>query len=69
VNGKRIKPRYIVQVKARPPTFVLMSSRAAALPDSYKRYLISGIREAFDLGGAPIRLIVKQNKNPFNSDA
>jgi GTP-binding protein len=65
VNGRRIKPRYIVQVKARPPTFVLMSSRASALPDSYKRYLISGIREAFGLGGAPIRLIVKQNRNPY----
>jgi GTP-binding protein len=65
VNGRRIKPRYITQVKARPPTFVLISSRAAALPDSYKRYLTSGIREAFDLGGLPIRLIVKQNRNPY----
>ncbi len=65
VNGKRIKPRYITQIKSRPPTFVLMCSRATALPDSYKRYLLSGIREAFDLGGMPVRLIVRQNRNPF----
>jgi GTP-binding protein len=65
VHGKRIKPRYITQIKARPPTFVLMCSRASALPESYKRYLTNGIREAFDLGASPIRLIVRQNRNPF----
>lgn len=65
VNGRRIKPRYITQIKARPPTFVLMCSRASALPESYKRYLVNGIRSAFDMPAAPIRLIVRQNKNPF----
>ena len=65
VKGRRIKPRYITQIKARPPTFVLMCSRASELPESYKRYLVNGIREAFNLPAAPIRLIVRQNKNPF----
>ena len=68
VDGKRIKPRYITQIKARPPTFVLMCSRASALPDSYKRYLVNGIREAFDMPGAPIRLFVRQNRNPYADD-
>jgi GTP-binding protein len=66
VRGRRIKPRFITQVKARPPTFVLISSRASDMPESYKRYLVNGIREAFDLHAAPVRLIVRQNKNPFN---
>jgi GTPase len=65
VKGRRIKPRYMTQIKARPPTFVLMCSRASELPESYKRYLVNGIREAFALPAAPIRLIVRQNKNPF----
>ncbi|MEJ0059121.1 MAG: hypothetical protein WDM79_05920 [Terricaulis sp.] len=68
VSGRRIKPRYIAQIKARPPTFVLISSRASDLPESYKRYLVNGIREAFDLHAAPVRLIVKQNKNPFSDE-
>lgn len=68
VDGKRIKPRYITQIKSRPPTFVLMSSRATKMPESYKRYLMNGIREAFDLGGQPIRLTVKQNRNPFMTE-
>lgn len=65
VRGKRIKPRYITQIKARPPTFVLLSSRADEMPESYKRYLVNGLRDAFDLHAAPVRLIVRQGKNPF----
>lgn len=65
VDGKRIRPKYMAQTKARPPTFVLMASRAGQLPDSYKRYLINGLREAFELPGVPIRLIVKAGKNPY----
>jgi GTP-binding protein len=65
VDGRRIKPKYIAQVKARPPTFVLMSSRAAEMPEHYRRYLINGIREAFNMPGVPIRLIVKAGKNPY----
>lgn len=68
VRGKRIKPRYLTQIKARPPTFVLISSRADEMPDSYKRYLVNGLREAFGLHAAPVRLIVKQGKNPFADD-
>lgn len=66
VDGKRIKPRYLTQIKSRPPTFVMMCSRASALPDSYKRYLVNGLREAFDMPGVPIRLIVRQNRNRFD---
>ena len=68
VHGKRIKPRYLTQIKARPPTFVLISSRADEMPESYKRYLVNGLRDAFDLHAAPVRLIVKAGKNPFDED-
>ena len=65
VNGRRIKPKYISQTKTRPPTFVLKCSRADRLPDSYKRYLINGLREDFELPGTPIRLFVRADKNPY----
>jgi GTPase len=64
-GGQRIKPRYMAQLKGRPPTFVLMASRGDDMPEGYKRYLINGIREAFDLKGVPIRLHVRQGKNPY----
>jgi len=65
VNGRRIKPRYIAQTKSRPPTFVVMASRADALPDAYQRYLVNSLRESFDLVGVPVRLTVRQNRNPY----
>jgi GTPase len=68
VGGRRIKPRYIAQIKARPPTFVLICSRAEDMPESYKRYLVNELREAFDLHAAPVRLILKAGKNPYADD-
>ena len=61
IDGKRIRPKYMAQTKARPPTFVLFASRAAHLPESYRRYLINSLRESFDLPGIPIRVTVKAN--------
>lgn len=65
VNGKRIKPRYMAQIKARPPTFVLMASRGEQTPEQYRRYLVNALREAFEMPGIPIRLIIRQGANPY----
>jgi GTP-binding protein len=65
VNGRRIKPKYMAQTKARPPTFVMFASRADQLPESYRRYLINSLRESFDLPGVPLRVTIKSNRNPF----
>ncbi len=69
VNGRRIRPKYISQTKTRPPTFILMASKADRLPDSYRRYLINGIRDTFDIWGTPIRLWVRGGKNPYADKA
>lgn len=66
VNGRHIRPKYISQTKTRPPTFVLKCSRVNSIPESYKRYLINGLREDFDLNGIPIRMFVRADKNPFD---
>ena len=55
----------MTQPKSRPPTFVLFCSRADAVPDDYRRYLVNALREAFDLPGTPIRLTLREKKNPF----
>lgn len=65
VHGKRIKPRYMAQMKSRPPTFVLIASRGEHMPEQYKRFLVNGIRDAFDMKGVPIRLFVRQGANPY----
>jgi GTP-binding protein len=65
-QGRRVKIRYATQATARPPTFVLFANKPAdALPDSYLRYLASGLRESFDLAGVPIRFHVRHGDNPY----
>jgi GTP-binding protein len=68
VAGRRLKIRYIAQTKTRPPTFVAQCARAAHFPESYRRYLVNGIREAFGLPGVPIRLILKRSDNPYTDE-
>ncbi|MHA1517232.1 MAG: ribosome biogenesis GTPase Der [Alphaproteobacteria bacterium] len=65
ISGRRIKLRYITQANARPPTFVVFCSQPKALPDAYVRYLVNGLREAFELPGVPIRLNLRKGKNPY----
>jgi GTP-binding protein len=65
VSGRRLKLRYITQAKARPPTFVVFGTRAERLPEDYQRYLVNGLREAFELPGTPIRLQLRGTKNPY----
>jgi GTP-binding protein len=65
-GGKRIKLRYITQVNSRPPAFVVFGTRTEMLPESYRRYLINGMRRELDFGAVPIRLSFRGSKNPFD---
>jgi GTP-binding protein len=65
-KGKRIKLRYITQVKSRPPSFVVFGNRLEELPDSYRRYLLNAMRRDLDLGPVPLRLEFRGRSNPFD---
>ena len=65
VSGRRIRLDYVTQAKSRPPSFVLFASRADAVPDAYRRYLVNSLRESFELPGTPIRLTLREKKNPY----
>lgn len=65
VSGRRLKLKYMTQVKARPPAFMVSCTRPEALPESYVRYLINGLRNDFQMPGVPIRVHFKAGENPF----
>jgi len=65
-GGRRIKLRYLTQARTRPPSFVLFGTRVDQLPESYRRYLVNGIRRDLGFGSVPVRLTVRAPKNPFD---
>jgi GTP-binding protein len=67
-GGKRIKLRYVTQVKSRPPSFVIFGTRVDQLPASYQRYLMNSMRRDLDFGAVPIRLTMRAPKNPFDRE-
>lgn len=64
-GGKRIKLRYVTQIKSRPPSFVIFGTRVDQLPESYRRYLVNGIRRDLGFGAVPVRLTLRAPKNPY----
>ncbi len=64
-SGRRIRLRYMTQVRTRPPGFVIMCSLPEKLPESYTRYLVNGLRIDFDMPGVPIRLWMRSQDNPY----
>ena len=64
-SGRRIRLRYMTQVKTRPPTFVVFASVPDAVPEDYKRFLVNGLRRDFDMPGTPIRLYLRSGDNPY----
>jgi len=68
-HGRRIRLRFMTQIKIRPPTFILSVSQPEELGDDYLRFLINRLRDDFGLPGVPIRLTMRKPKNPYASRA
>lgn len=67
-GGKRIKLRYVTQVKTRPPSFVIFGTRVDQLPASYERYLVNSLRRDLGFGAVPVRLTLRAPRNPYDRD-
>ena len=68
VYGRPVRIKYIMQVKGRPPTFMLFCN-LDQLPVSYLRYLTRNFQNAFEMFGMEVRLAVKKSapENPFHN--
>ena len=69
LSGRTLKIRYITQIKSRPPTFAVFAARAPDVPNDYRRYLVNGIRQTFNLPATPIRLVMRKSANPYAGKA
>ncbi len=65
VRGRRIKLRYAHQGGRNPPVIVIHGNQTAAVPATYKRYLVNTFRAAMQLSGTPIRIEFRTGVNPY----
>ena len=61
-GGRKGRIYYWTQSATRPPTFVLFVNNTALIHFSYLRYLEYRLREAFNLTGTPLKLLVRARK-------
>ncbi len=59
-QGRPWKLYYATQVSTAPPTFMLFANRTLPRNDHYRRYLENRLREALDLPGVPVRLVIRK---------
>jgi GTP-binding protein len=64
----RPKMRYAHQGGQNPPLVVIHGNALDDISDSYRRYLETRFRKAFDLGGTPLRIEFKSSHNPYAQD-
>jgi len=65
VRGRQIKIKVATRAGNHPPSVVVHGNQLDSLPESYKRYLENGFREALNLVGNPVRLELREAENPF----
>jgi GTP-binding protein len=63
IRGMHLKLKYIMQLKARPPTFYLCVNKNEAIITAFEKHIKNSLSKEFELGGVPIRIIFKDN-NP-----
>jgi GTP-binding protein len=61
-SSRPIKIYYITQVRVGPPTFMLSCNYPESIHFSYLRFLENRLREAFNFGGSPIKLVLRKRQ-------
>ncbi|MCX8515671.1 MAG: ribosome biogenesis GTPase Der, partial [Alphaproteobacteria bacterium] len=64
-GGYRAKINFAINIKSRPPHFVLFLTRKELIDEHYLRYLENSLRDEFEFAGVPIRFTLRVKKNPF----
>jgi len=61
-RGHDIKFFYVTQTKQRPPAFMAFVNEPRGITNAYKRFIVSKIKEHYDLIGIPVRLFPKKRR-------
>jgi GTP-binding protein len=65
--GRRVRLKYVTQIKTRPPTFKFFSNDPDSITEAYTKYLLNSLRENFFMPGVPIRMYFSKTDNPYST--
>lgn len=65
IQEKKIKLKYITQVKVSPPTFMIFTAKLNNVQQNYKKYLLKRLQKDFCIYSIPIKIIFRAENNPF----
>lgn len=68
VKRWRIRVKYMTQIKARPPRFLVFGNQVDLLPESWQRYLFHALVEQFGLHGVPVKIAYRKASNPMTEE-
>ncbi|MGC8865875.1 MAG: ribosome biogenesis GTPase Der [Bacteroidales bacterium] len=60
VKGKRVKVKYITQLKTYYPAFVFFCNHPQYVREDYKRFMENQLREHFEFTGAPMEIYFRE---------
>jgi len=60
VKGKRVKVKYITQLKTHYPSFVFFCNHPQYIREDYKRFVENQIRKHFEFTGAPMEIYFRE---------
>lgn len=63
-RGREVVLYSIRQSGIEPPAFEVLTNQPKLLPESYRRYLIGGLRERLGIKGSPIRVFYRKSQPP-----
>lgn len=66
--GRRLRIKYVTQIKSRPPTFKFFSNDPDSITEAYIRYLLNSLRENFSIPGVPVKMYFSETINPYRNN-
>jgi GTP-binding protein len=62
IDGKHLKVRFLMQFRARPPTFYMFVNDKRLFTDNFARYVRNSLTKEFGFEGVPLRLMVRDSR-------
>eukprot|EP00826_Nyctotherus_ovalis_P036724 TRINITY_DN3281_c0_g2_i2.p1 TRINITY_DN3281_c0_g2~~TRINITY_DN3281_c0_g2_i2.p1 ORF type:complete len:587 (-),score=170.81 TRINITY_DN3281_c0_g2_i2:83-1843(-) len=69
-EGKRtLRPRYMMQIASRPPTFYFFVNNGRLCPENFERFIANSLTREYRLRGVPIRILIRDRAGEVKSNS